>query len=83
MSWHVTVLPGRYADSVRLMGIARSLRERDGIAGCEVAMGTAANLEALAARGVIAEAVLPTWSSRSTPTTPTALRRRSPWANTP
>ncbi len=56
MSWHVTVLPGRYADSVRLMRIARALRERNGVAGCEVAMGTAANLESLAALGVAVEA---------------------------
>jgi FdrA protein len=56
MSWHVTVLPGRYADSVRLMGIARMLRERDGIGGCEVAMGTAANIEALSVLGVRAQA---------------------------
>ena len=56
MSWHVTVLPGRYADSVRLMRIARALRERSGVAGCEVAMGTAANLESLAALGVAVEA---------------------------
>ena len=56
MSWHATVLPGHYADSVRLMGIARAIRERDGVRGCEVAMGTAANLESLAALGVSAEA---------------------------
>ena len=56
MSWRVVVIPGRYADSVRLMGVARTLRERDGVAGCEVAMGTAANLEALATLGVSADA---------------------------
>ena len=42
MSWHVRVIPNRYADSVRLMGVARdaarprrrgSLRGRDGHAG--------------------------------------------------
>ena len=52
MSWHVKVIANRYADSVKLMGIARGLRSRDGIDGCEMGMGTAANLEALEARGV-------------------------------
>ena len=45
MSWHVKVIPNRYADSVKLMGIARALRGRDGVEGCEMGMGTAANLE--------------------------------------
>ncbi|MDP9344578.1 MAG: hypothetical protein M3P44_02450, partial [Actinomycetota bacterium] len=52
----VHVIPNRYADSVRLMGVARALRERDDVERCEVAMGTAANLEALAAAGVDADA---------------------------
>jgi FdrA protein len=52
VSWHVKVIANRYADSVKLMGIARGLREREGVAGCEMGMGTAANLEVLAARGV-------------------------------
>ena len=52
MSWHVKVIANRYADSVKLMGIARGLRSRDGVDGCEMGMGTAANLEALEARGV-------------------------------
>lgn len=56
MTWLVRVLPNRYADSVRLMGLARDVRERVGVEGCEVAMGTPANLEALAALGVRAEA---------------------------
>lgn len=56
MSWHVKVIANRYADSVKLMGIARGLRERDGVSGCEMGMGTAANLEVLAARGVDAQA---------------------------
>ena len=56
MSWHVKVIANRYADSVKLMGIARGLRGRDGVSGCEMGMGTAANLEALAARGVQAQA---------------------------
>ena len=56
MSWHVKVIANRYADSVKLMGIARGLRGRDGVDGCEMGMGTAANLEALAARGVQAQA---------------------------
>jgi FdrA protein len=56
VSWQVRTLPDRYADSVRLMGIARALRERDGISACEVAMGTPANLAALAALGAEADA---------------------------
>ena len=56
MSWVVRTLPDRYADSVRLMGIARALRGRDGIAACEVAMGTPANLAALADLGARADA---------------------------
>ncbi len=56
MSWQVVTLPDRYADSVRLMGIARTLRGHDGVAACEVVMGTPANLHALAALGAHAEA---------------------------
>ena len=56
MSWQVRTLPDRYADSVRLMGIARALRGRDGIAACEVAMGTPANLAALSDLGAQAQA---------------------------
>jgi FdrA protein len=56
MSWQVLTLPDRYADSVRLMGIARTLRGHDGVAACEVVMGTPANLDALAALGARAEA---------------------------
>jgi FdrA protein len=50
------VVSNRYADSVRLMAVARVLRDRDGVRACELAMGTAANLEALARLGVAAEA---------------------------
>jgi FdrA protein len=56
VSWHVRVVPNRYADSVRLMAISRSVRERDGVTRCEVAMGTPANLEALSGLGAVAEA---------------------------
>jgi FdrA protein len=56
MMWRVRVIPNRYADSVRLMSVAREVRGLPGVRSCEVAMGTAANLEALAARGVDAEA---------------------------
>jgi FdrA protein len=56
VTWHVRTLPDRYADSVRLMGIARAVRGREGVAACEVAMGTAANLEALARLGADARA---------------------------
>ncbi|MEA2247948.1 MAG: FdrA protein [Solirubrobacteraceae bacterium] len=56
MSWDVRTLPDRYADSVRLMGIARALRQRDGISRCEIGMGTPANLTALAEMGADAQA---------------------------
>jgi FdrA protein len=56
MSWQVRTLPDRYADSVRLMGIARTLRDHEGVSACEVVMGTPANLSALAALGASAEA---------------------------
>jgi FdrA protein len=56
VSWQVRTLSDRYADSVRLMGIARALRDRDGVTACEVVMGTPANLSALAALGARAEA---------------------------
>jgi FdrA protein len=56
VGWQVRTLPDRYADSVRLMGIARTLRGRDGVASCEVAMGTPANLAALADLGARADA---------------------------
>jgi hypothetical protein len=56
MTWVVRVLPNRYADSVRLMSVAREVRGLPGVERCEVAMGTAGNLEALAALGVRADA---------------------------
>ena len=56
VSWQVRVIPNRYADSVRLMRIARAVRERDGIERCELGMGTPANLEALERFGVSAQA---------------------------
>jgi FdrA protein len=56
VSWHVRVIPNRYADSVRLMSIARSVRARDGVARCEVGMGTPANLELLAGLGAVVDA---------------------------
>jgi len=56
VSWQVRTVADRYADSVRLMGIARALRGRDGVASCEVAMGTPANLAALADLGAQADA---------------------------
>jgi FdrA protein len=51
--WAVRVIRNRYVDSVRLMRIAKELREHG---RAEVAMGTPANLEALAALGVDADA---------------------------
>jgi FdrA protein len=56
VSWRVRVVADRYADSVRLMGIARRLRAEDGIAGCEIGMGTPANVEHLAGLGAQADA---------------------------
>jgi FdrA protein len=56
MSWTARVLRDRYVDSVRLMQVAQAVRGSDGVAGCELVMGTAANLEALRARGVDCEA---------------------------
>jgi FdrA protein len=56
VSWHVRVIANRYADSVRLMSIARAVREREGIARCEMGMGTPANLELLAGFGAPAQA---------------------------
>ena len=56
MSWHVRVAPNRYADSVRLMGIAAEVRNREGVERAEVAMGTPANLEQLAELGARVDA---------------------------
>ena len=56
MSWHVRVLPNRYADSVGLMGVARAVRDRPGVRRCELAMGTEANLEALSELGASCDA---------------------------
>lgn len=56
VSWHVSVIANRYADSVRLMGVSRTVRECDGVKRCEVAMGTPANLELLAGLGAVAQA---------------------------
>jgi FdrA protein len=56
VSWQVRTLADRYADSVRLMGIARALRDSDGVAAAEVVMGTPANLQALAALGASVDA---------------------------
>ena len=56
MSWQTRVMANRYADSVRLMAVARAMRDRDGVRACELAMGTPANLEALGRLGVTADA---------------------------
>lgn len=56
MSWHVRVIPNRYADSVRLMSVSRSVRARDGVSRCELTMGTPANLELLAGIGTEVQA---------------------------
>ncbi len=56
MSWHVRVIANRYADSVRLMGIARAVRDRPDVRRCELGMGTPANLEFMADLGAVAQA---------------------------
>jgi FdrA protein len=56
VSWHVRVIANRYADSVRLMGVARTVRDSDGVGACEVVMGTPANVGALSALGVDVQA---------------------------
>ena len=56
MSWQVKVVENRYADSVRLMSISRSVREREGVRRCELGMGTQANIEFLAQLGANAAA---------------------------
>jgi FdrA protein len=56
MTWAARVLRDRYVDSVRLMQVAQAVRSHDGVRGCELVMGTAANLEALRSRGVEAAA---------------------------
>jgi FdrA protein len=52
MGWHARVIRNRYVDSVRLMAVAKALRDRDDVVGCEVLTGTPANLEQLGARGI-------------------------------
>ena len=46
----VRVVPNRYVDSVRLMKVAQTVRARDGVAGCDLVMGTPANLQQLGLR---------------------------------
>jgi FdrA protein len=43
----VRVVRNRYVDSVRLMKVAQTVRARDGVARCELLMGTPANLRQL------------------------------------
>lgn len=47
MTWAVRVVRNRYADSVRLMAVARDVRELPGVDGCEIGIGTPANLKVL------------------------------------
>jgi FdrA protein len=56
VSWRVRVVANRFADSVRLMGIAGGVRGRDGVNACELTMATKANLAVLASRGVEVDA---------------------------
>ncbi|WP_037495795.1 hypothetical protein [Solirubrobacter soli] len=53
MSWSVRVVRNRYVDSVKLMKVAKDLRAHG---RAEVAIGTPANLETLAALGVTCDA---------------------------
>ena len=56
MSWEVRVVRNRYADSVRLMGSRGRCASATASPACEVAMGTAANLERAGGAGGAAEA---------------------------
>jgi FdrA protein len=56
VTWTARVLRDRYVDSVRLMQVAQAVRVSDGVVGCELVMGTAANLEVLRARGIDCDA---------------------------
>jgi FdrA protein len=56
MTWVVRLVRDRYVDSVRLMQVAQAVRGSDGVAGCDLVMGTPANLEQLRARGVKCDA---------------------------
>src|SRR5688500_9687629 len=46
-----------YVDSVKLMQVARALRARAGVVAADAVMATAANVEALADAGLLADAV--------------------------
>ena len=57
MSWQVRVVRNRYVDSVRLMKVAQAVRASDGVARVRGRRwARPANLEALAALGVTADA---------------------------
>jgi len=47
----VFVIPGRYVDSVTLMGLAEKVMKREGVYGAESGMGTSANITLLAELG--------------------------------
>ena len=47
MSWAVRVVRDRYVDSVRLMQVAQTVRNLDGVRACEILSGTPANLDLL------------------------------------
>jgi len=48
---HITVRPGLYRDSVRLMQISQTLGGLPGVRGCLIAMATGLNLELLSGMG--------------------------------
>jgi len=47
VSWAVRVVRDRYVDSVRLMQVAQTVRNLDGVRACEILSGTPANLDLL------------------------------------
>ena len=59
MGWTARVIRNRYADSVRLMAVARDVRELPGVAGCEIGIGTPANLEVLVRLGASVDDATP------------------------
>lgn len=57
MTWRSLVIENRYEDSVRLLGLARELRGREGVRAAEVVVGSEGNRRLLAERhGVVVEA---------------------------
>ena len=49
MSWAVRVVRDRYVDSVRLMQVAQTVRNLDGVRACEILSGTPSRLRTVCA----------------------------------